>query len=109
MTWGYDSDVVRPFKCVSLARLGQHAEYLCAQLRNERKDVPADRPIIFVAHSLGGIVTKDALLKSHTSNDEATKNISDNTCGVAFMGTPHFGSNDANVGFFFAYLFEMLH
>jgi hypothetical protein len=109
MTWGYDSDVIRRLKCVSLAILGQHAENLCTELRNERKDVPADRLTLFIAHSMGGIVTKGALLKSHRSNEETIKSISDNTCGLAFTGTPHLGSNDVNVGYFFVYLFGILH
>lgn len=109
MTFGYDADVVRPIKLVSRATLAQHAENLYTALRNERTSVSPSRPIIFIAHSLGGTVTKDALLQSHRSNDASTKAVSDHTCGVLFMGAPHFGSSDADTGYFFAYLFGLMH
>jgi hypothetical protein len=109
MTWGYDVNVIRSGNLVSVARLDQHAENLCTHVKNERTKVPPERPIIFIAHSLGGIVTKDAMLRSEHSNSEATKAVSEQTCGVAFMGTPHFGSADANLGYFFAYLLGMAH
>jgi hypothetical protein len=109
MSWGYDVNVIRFGNLVSVARLDQHAENLCTHVKNERTKVPSDRPIIFIAHSLGGIVTKDAMLRSEHSNSDATKAVSENTCGVAFMGTPHFGSADANLGYFFAYLLGMAH
>ncbi|MDI1486562.1 MAG: hypothetical protein OHK93_005793 [Ramalina farinacea] len=54
-------------------------------------------PIIFVAHSLGGIVVKDAL---SLSKQETThlKDILPATIGVAFLGTPHQGSKTASLG-----------
>ena len=58
---------------------------------------PTTLPIIFVAHSLGGIVVKDAL---SLSKQEAThlKDILPATIGVAFLGTPHRGSKTASLG-----------
>jgi len=109
MTWGYDANVIRPLKLVSLASLEEHSQNLYTTLRNVRTEVPPERPIVFIAHSLGGMVTKDALLQSQRSTQEAVKAISNHTCGVVFMGTLHFGSADANVGYFFAYLFGMAH
>lgn len=34
-----------------------------------------DRPIIFVAHRLGGIIVKEMLAQSFTATDEASKNV----------------------------------
>lgn len=58
---------------------------------------PTALPSIFVAHSLGGIVVKDAL---SLSKQETThlKDILPATIGVAFLGTPHRGSKTASLG-----------
>lgn len=56
-------------------------------------DINADqknRPIVFVAHSLGGIVCKQALIMAQ--HDARYHGIWENTAGVLFFGTPHLGS-----------------
>jgi hypothetical protein len=57
------------------------------------------RPIIFICHSLGGLVVKDALVKaaSHDSHkrDHDLALIGRHTKGVLFLGTPHRGSQQA--------------
>ncbi|OKP11536.1 Protein SERAC1 [Penicillium subrubescens] len=58
-----------------------------------------DRPIIFVAHSLGGLVVANALSKPH-GTDEAAKEIADRTIGTLFLGTPFHGSSIAKYGNF---------
>ncbi|KAF3023462.1 hypothetical protein E8E14_001444 [Neopestalotiopsis sp. 37M] len=55
---------------------------------------PHNRPLLFIAHSLGGIVVKEALAASSTSADASMKNVIESTEGVIFMGTPHRGSSD---------------
>lgn len=54
------------------------------------------RPIVFIAHSLGGIVVKQALVLAQ----EAAKyeSIRSHTRGIFFFATPHKGSNFANYG-----------
>ncbi len=59
--------------CLSAARVGQ-----------ER------RPIIFIAHSLGGIVCKQALILAY--RNPLYSNILDSTIGIMFFGTPHRGA-----------------
>lgn len=72
-----------------------HAKQLLCDLANERRTA-GDRPIIFVAHSLGGLVVKDALYQSHseTHNDRLAR-IKRCTIGVIFAGTPHQGADKA--------------
>jgi hypothetical protein len=57
----------------------------------------ATRSIIFVGHSLGGIVIKQALLIASTNytykRDLSLGSIYELTDGVVFMGTPHRGSD----------------
>ena len=55
------------------------------------------RPLIFVTHSLGGILTKILLRRSTISEDEDCKAVSEVTRLVVFLATPHNGSSLANV------------
>ena len=54
------------------------------------------RPIIFIAHSLGGIIVKQALVWAH--REPQYKAINDHTLGLFFFGTPHRGSDKATYG-----------
>ena len=56
------------------------------------------RPIIFICHSLGGLVVQKALLHSDESPDLLYNDVVDSTADVIFMGTPHRGSTLANWG-----------
>ncbi|KUI73098.1 Protein SERAC1 [Cytospora mali] len=53
----------------------------------------AQRPIIFVAHSLGGIVIKEFL---HVASNTGHDDLSSCVCGILFLGTPHRGSYTAS-------------
>lgn len=82
--------------------LHQHAQSLVSNLALERKsEEVANHPIIWVAHSLGGILVKRAL---ELSNDLTSKNADDNrsifvsTFGIIFLGTPHTGADPAKWG-----------
>lgn len=54
------------------------------------------RPIIFIAHSLGGIIVKQALAWAH--REPRYQTLKDHTLGIVFFGTPHRGSEKANYG-----------
>ncbi|KAF2228898.1 hypothetical protein EV356DRAFT_456844 [Viridothelium virens] len=59
------------------------------------------RPIIFVAHGLGGIIVKSALIHSYAAQKTALKDhrsIKLSTYGIIFMGTPHQGSDGVQFG-----------
>jgi len=55
-----------------------------------------DRPIAFVTHSLGGILTKILIRKSNESEDEDCKRIAESTQLVVYLATPHTGASLAN-------------
>lgn len=55
------------------------------------------RPIIFICHSLGGIVAKEVLKKSEFTDNPRLKLVFQNTTAVSFIATPHQGSSWANV------------
>ena len=48
-----------------------------------------DRPIIFISHSLGGILTKLMLRKSCDSEDKKMKKLNEKVQLVVFLSTPH--------------------
>ncbi|NEP03777.1 MAG: alpha/beta hydrolase [Okeania sp. SIO1H6] len=54
-----------------------------------------DRPLIFVTHSMGGLVVKDLIRTAQ--NFDAKKAIIKQTQGIVFLSTPHQGSNLANL------------
>ena len=98
LTFGKDAYVVR--KTVASAnRLADHARNLLVELTHQRSSSTASRPrIIFVAHSLGGLVCKDAILQSRYHPEKYYHDIFDSVIGIAFMGTPHRGSWMADWG-----------
>ena len=51
------------------------------------------RKIVFVAHSLGGLVTKIAICNSKKSAYPHIEQIHQHTIAIAFLGTPHAGSS----------------
>ncbi|TQN67863.1 Protein SERAC1, partial [Colletotrichum shisoi] len=93
VTFGYDADVVHFWAAASQNRVRNHAINLinaASQLR-ERTD-SEDRPVLFVVHSLGGLIFEDAMLASRNSAEAHIRSVYDSTTGVCFMGTPQCGS-----------------
>lgn len=100
MTFGYDADPKSFLGQVSQNRLGDHARNLLQDLARERtKSAAKQRPILFVAYSLGGLVVKKALSDAVHYSDASKhlKVVAANTRGVAFLGTPHAGSGLATL------------
>ena len=92
LTYGYDAYIVQKSVAGS-NRLIDHATNLHNDLTTDRALCNASsRPIIFVAHSLGGLVCKEAILMSRNNPEAHLRSIFDCVKGIAFMGTPHKGS-----------------
>ena len=97
-TWGYDVQIEGLSTATSQASLFHHSENLLSDLVMLRKsDAAKLKPLIFIAHSLGGIVVKDALSLSGNERT-AFDAILPATIGVMFLGTPHHGSRAASLG-----------
>ena len=97
-TWGYDVRIEQMLSSASQASIFHHSETLLSDLAMLRSSaLDQAKPIIFIAHSLGGIVVKDAL--SMSSNERTFfHEISPATMGVMFLGTPHHGTKIASLG-----------
>ena len=92
LAWGYDSYVVRK-SVASSNRLIDHATNLLNDLTTDRgANNASNRSLIFVAHSLGGLVCKKAILASKDNPEPHLKELFQYTKAVAFLGTPHTGS-----------------
>ncbi|GLV44251.1 uncharacterized protein CBL_12453 [Carabus blaptoides fortunei] len=54
------------------------------------------RPVIWLTHSMGGLLVKNMLVKAWESKDPDKKRLCENTKGVVFYSTPHKGTNIAS-------------
>ncbi|KAL8650824.1 MAG: hypothetical protein Q9226_004982 [Calogaya cf. arnoldii] len=88
-----------PLNGIAQDKIHNHAEHLVATLcANRRTHYATNHPIVFVAHSLGGIVVKRALIYSTEKRGRKTehlRSIAVSTYGILFLGTPHFGYDTA--------------
>jgi pimeloyl-ACP methyl ester carboxylesterase len=96
MVWGYDTMVTRgPAQAANKSGIFTHGRDLLFALDRQRD---CRRPIIFVAHSLGGILVKELLSYADASKEDGFLNIVQDISAVVFLGTPHRGSDAARVG-----------
>ncbi|EFY94038.2 hypothetical protein MAA_10501 [Metarhizium robertsii ARSEF 23] len=94
MTFGYNADAAFSN---STSDIIDHAKSLLSSLVDEREEKDEMlRPIVFVGHSLGGIVIKQALFQARI--EQRYSSISKSTIGIIFLGTPHRGSEKAAYG-----------
>ena len=75
--------------------LKQRAEYLCRGLLDGENRL-GDRPIVFIAHSFGGLMVKAMLEREWVTRGDESR-ILRQTRAVTFLGTPHSGSALADV------------
>lgn len=113
LVYGYDTHVTKFLSgAVNTDSVYSHAKNLLYALVDRR---PLQRPLIFVAHSLGGIIVKEVsdsgfsllvsantfqmLARAALAAEPGAKDIILSTAAVIFLGTPHRGSPDlANLG-----------
>ncbi|KAK3616853.1 hypothetical protein LTR56_024852 [Elasticomyces elasticus] len=102
LTWGYDADPVHFLRQQGHQTILSHAQGLLADMKDMREsDEQKTRPIIFVGHSLGGLVIKQALcIAFEYNNSQGRRRFNHRqamigTCcaGVIFIGTPHRGAD----------------
>ncbi|OAL56153.1 hypothetical protein IQ07DRAFT_558137 [Pyrenochaeta sp. DS3sAY3a] len=87
-TYGYNADVIGGlFQANDKNSVSQHGRDLSVRLE---RDLDNEKPLAFVAHSLGGIIVKDAIRRS--------EGIRQRTKLIIFLGTPHRGSAYAGWG-----------
>ncbi|KAK5658168.1 hypothetical protein OQA88_2141 [Cercophora sp. LCS_1] len=87
LSFGYNGDM---YQNDSIAGIRDLAKSLLSYLSIKRRTANATRPILFIAHCLGGLIVKQALHTAHYERDY--KRIAEETKGVFFFGTPHLNS-----------------
>ena len=90
LTWGFEC----PPACEAEAFLDKASD-LVRDLTTFR---PLGRSLIFIAHSFGGLILKEALLQAEKGDSPALRDIVSYTTGVIYFGTPH--RSDGNVSSF---------
>ncbi|KAF5373437.1 hypothetical protein D9615_009492 [Tricholomella constricta] len=95
LTYGYDANTSGAWS--THQTVPRHADDLLAKLAIYRELTNTiERPIVFVVHSLGGIVLKQALVHAFSASPNhlsGHKAIQVSTSGIIFLGTPHQGAN----------------
>lgn len=95
LVYGYDTNVRHSLGTpISKNTVYDIALDFLKSLEAERRSQPA-RPLLFVAHSLGGIVVKEVLRRSHgfESHHNHLHQIYKSTAAIMFFGTPHGGAD----------------
>ncbi|KAJ6112263.1 hypothetical protein N7523_008324 [Penicillium sp. IBT 18751x] len=96
--YGYNANITKP-QTMSTASIKDHANTLLNLLDMERNPHRQNSPppkIIFIGHSLGGLVIKQALLNA--KEDPKYGAIRNATSGLVFFGTPHRGAKAVELG-----------
>ncbi|CAO2653341.1 Nn.00g027520.m01.CDS01 [Neocucurbitaria sp. VM-36] len=93
LSFGYDADIVRLLDTASSNTIRDHGNSLAMTLamRRARSD-SQNRPLIFVAHSLGGFVAEQSLLIARGSTEPHVSALLESVRGIIFLGTPHAGA-----------------
>ncbi|KAK4196100.1 hypothetical protein QBC40DRAFT_287873 [Triangularia verruculosa] len=93
LTYGYDVEIRHHFPLHPHIAWHDHAKGLVVSLEAARHtEDEKTRPIIFIAHSLGGIIIKEALVYTRGLSAKSRGSLShifDSTKTVLFFGTPH--------------------
>ncbi|KAK4198852.1 hypothetical protein QBC40DRAFT_330363 [Triangularia verruculosa] len=70
--------------------ISEATDSLLVELEARTRTAKEPRPILFIAHSIAGLVVKSALVKAYENRDEECCNeIITATTGIIFLGTPH--------------------
>ncbi len=102
ITYGYDSNPSHFYvgRTVQM-NISQHSQQLLQAISDARANCRG-RPVIFVAHSLGGILVKNAICASRKYEQHAhqadMQDLYHSSSAIIFFGTPHHGANAGAYG-----------
>lgn len=89
LLFAYNSSILRNASNVPVAG---HAQSLLNDVHNKRLEAKeTHRPLIFIAHSLGGLLVKQALIEAQLNAKYGCLKAS--TYGLVFFATPHKGGS----------------
>lgn len=88
---GYDSQLLASESVWRTMCFNSTSQEILKKLENARVGM-GDRPVVFVTHSLGGVLVKQVLLDSVAGKEGSQSHLLDYVNGVVFYGVPHHGS-----------------
>ena len=88
LIYGYDTKL---FKSHSFQDLDDIAKSFIASLKELRRSQSPAKPLVLLAHSLGGIVVKRALVLLAQEGRNEENDILNSVKGLVFFGVPHKG------------------
>lgn len=93
LIYGYDSPLAGSSSFQSIADLSRS---LVLHLTSGGWNLPSSKPIIFLAHSLGGLVLKHATVQA-ASGTRSVNNLLDNIRGAVMFGVPSLGMEQSHL------------
>lgn len=90
-TVGYEADILNASGKGMV--IGIRATSIASLLLNQ--GVGTSRPVIFICHSMGGLVVKALVDWGRQNTEQSYEDLVGNIKGIVFCGTPHLGSNFA--------------
>jgi hypothetical protein len=100
MTYGYDSSPSHWYKGkTTRMTIDQHTQTMLQRISNARASCKR-RPVIFIAHSLGGILVKNMIILSakYKLGNLQFQDIGQSCHAIVFFGTPHRGVGAVELG-----------
>jgi len=93
IVYGYDSELTdsRSFQSIS-----DIARALVLHLRSNGWNLRSSKPIVFLAHSLGGLILKEAIVQM-ADRDKSVSGILNNICGAIMFGVPSLGMEQSHL------------
>jgi alpha-beta hydrolase superfamily lysophospholipase len=91
--YGYDTKLgsSKSFQLIS-----DLAQALINQLQTYGWDLQSAKPVVFLAHSLGGLVLKEAMVQLDNSSNEGYKSLLSLFRGAVFFGVPNLGMEQSH-------------
>jgi len=94
IVYGYDSKLPKSNSFQSISDL---AHSFVWSLRAGGWDLPTSKPLLFLAHSLGGIVLKEAIVQLADSGDRGLSAFLDRIPGAIMFGVPNLGMEQSHL------------
>ena len=92
-TYGYPSPLDDASSSADPYEFAERFKTRLRILRQQTKTADEVKPLIFIAHSLGGWIFKDAIIQMRKSPNEVDQEIVLSTYGALFFGVPTHGMN----------------
>ncbi|KAK2788180.1 hypothetical protein FQN53_004065 [Emmonsiellopsis sp. PD_33] len=97
-TFGYSAHLAQQSPTLSILDFAKDLLFqikMYHDTKSEDSKLIGEHPLIFVVHSMGGLVVKKAYIIGKTDDQYST--MMSQTYGIVFLGTPHRGSNLAHI------------